>query len=288
MPTKAKTVVKTAAGISKPLVVLLVLIVVGGAFFVLNSGNSANAQFPTFSQVNNSVPSAFASIKSSSGSAATANLARLTQSQLSNISQLTILYSGIMSLQESLISINSPLYVSDSKYGSDQKLLVNVTNVEAVGPVDITYVNMTKGIFTCTNLNAGALQNGDYQAVLFGNHSVTCRQTGHLVGLDLGELANFNLSQLTGNGVMLHYNAVYQSRYNGVPCTYMSGTISDPAVNNAGGIFQMCMSDTYYVPLSLSILLSANQKSFSVTINETSITTSSSKSSIDSLPGPVV
>ena len=87
-------------------------------------------------------------------------------------------------------------------------------------------------------------------------------------------IANFDLSQLRQLGINPSYTNLYQSDYLGQNCTYISGTITQEAYNgtNVGsGIFGMCISDAYYVPLSLSVIFSGSAGSFSLYINETSI-----------------
>lgn len=289
MVGKAAATGASVSGLGSTAIAFVAIVLIAIGYLVLTSHNgSSGNNFPSFSKGTDATPAAFANIQGSSGSVPTEKLAKLTQTGLANANQLTILYNGSMNLQESLVSINSPLYVSDMKYGKDQRFDINITNVQGIGHIEIVYINTTNGTFTCMNINSGALSNQDYQAVLFGNHSLTCRITDIIAGLDFSQLANFNWSQLTNEGVNLQYQQVYQSTYHGMPCTYIAGTVSASGSSSTGGLFQMCMSDVYYVPLSMSLILSGSGKSFSVTVNETSITNSASKSQIDSIPGPIV
>ena len=71
----------------------------------------------------------------------------------------------------------------------------------------------------------------------------------------------------------------------------MSGAIAQASSNDSTtgtGAFDICVSDKYYVPLSFSMYFKSAQSSISVNLNETSISNSSDKSYVDSLPGPVV
>ena len=41
-----------------------------------------------------------------------------------------------------------------------------MSNVEAFGPVEITYINITNATFVCTNLNSSAIGNRNYESAL--------------------------------------------------------------------------------------------------------------------------
>jgi len=89
----------------------------------------------------------------------------------------------------------------------------------------------------------------------------------------------------------MKYENEYQSTYRGVPCTYISGIIIQNATNissTGSGGFEMCESDTYYVPLSFELYFSNNKAQVSVNQNESVIGNYSQQSYVDSISGPVI
>ncbi|MDE1834311.1 MAG: hypothetical protein KGH64_03155, partial [Candidatus Micrarchaeota archaeon] len=121
-----------------------------------------------------------------------------------------------------------------------------------------------------------------------GSHQITCSVGSSLAGLDLNRLVLFNFTQLSNMGIQFDYNTEYQSSYNNQPCTFVAGTVSSEWDSSVNGLFQMCISDVYYAPLSFSISMTSSQGAFAANLNETSITNSSSLSYVTSLPGQVV
>lgn len=263
----------------------IVVLVIIGAVLLLGSSGSNQQQFPSFQKVNSPVPPAFSSIQNSGNGEFSQNLAALSNGALANVTQLTITYSGTLQASGSVISISSPISINDYIYGTQRKFEINVSSIEGLGSADIAYLNITNGTYTCTNFNSSAVNSGNYENMVLGSHAITCRMTSSISGMDLGKLSEFNFSQLSQDGIQLQYNDIYQSTYMGTPCTYIAGTATAQGYGNNGGLFQMCVSDVYYVPLSMSIYGSGNGSTFALTINETAISNSSSLGSIDQIPG---
>ncbi|MDE1768491.1 MAG: hypothetical protein KGH67_02655 [Candidatus Micrarchaeota archaeon] len=287
-------VVGTGLGISKGMLalILLGLLIVIGIIYLGTSGGSA-PQFPKFANTNGTVPQAFSQFQGESGSSATQAFSALVGSRLSNLSQFTILYSGRVYLRPSgavgtVTSINSPLYMSNYRYGQNSKFILNVSSVPVVGMFYISEVNTTNSTYVCANFDSNAVQNGQYQQLFTGSHQITCSVGSSLAGLDLNRLVLFNFTQLSNMGIQFDYNTEYQSSYNNQPCTFVAGTVSSEWDSSVNGLFQMCISDVYYAPLSFSISMTSSQGAFAANLNETSITNSSSLSYVTSLPGQVV
>lgn len=288
---KMETVVKAAPKgfFTGPVIILgiIVLIVIIGVVLLLGGNSNSQQQFPSFQRVNSSVPEEFSLIQNSGD--ISQNLATLSKSGLANVTQFTIMYSGTLQASGSVISISSPISINDYIYGNQHRFEVNVSNVEALGSAEVTYLNITNGTYTCTNFNMSALDSGNYENVLLGSRALTCMRSGTIAGMDIGKLSDFNFSQLSEDGILLKDNEVYQSEYKGIPCTFIAGTVSAQGSGSNGGLFQMCVSDVYYVPLSLSLYATGGSRStLSLTLNESSISNSSSLSVIDQIPGRMV
>ena len=130
MPKKAKTV-KKAVQSPKPvatvqsvggglhwgklLLGLGILVVIGIVALFLTGGASSSTQFPAFAHSNAATPQVFSVIGNSSGSVATQSLASLAQNSIASTDQLTILYAGSITAHYSVISISSPILISDYK-----------------------------------------------------------------------------------------------------------------------------------------------------------------------------
>ncbi len=278
------------------LAIIGLLIIAGLAFIGLNYvGSKGLQQLPVFQNLNSAPKSNLAVLPSLQSFTATQQLANLTSSHLSNISEFTVDYAGKIYAHgtgaASLLAFNSPLNVSLSRYGDISRFDINATSASVFGDVNIIYLGLSNGTFTCENFNLTAASSGNENGVLFGSRNVQCNAGSELLGIKMNDISNFDFYQLSQFGITPSYTDVYQSEYHGQNCTYISGTLaqaSSNGTNTGSGIFGMCLSDTYYVPLSLSAIFSGPDGSFSFYMNETSISNSSSQSGIDTLPGHVV
>jgi hypothetical protein len=275
--------------------IIIIAIVAAVAFLILNNSTSSQqlSQLPSFNKTNATVPSQFSNVTSQPSAQTTAQLATLSQTQAANTTQFSIYYNGSLhvvpaGLIGSFAKVNSPLYVYELKYGNDEKMDINITSLPLVGSGVIVYANLTNGTYTCTNLNVSAASGGNYEKLLFGKRSISCVNSSILAGINFTQVASFNFSQLQVMGLQLSYQTIYQSTYKGIPCTYMSGLISEQASSSGAGAFNMCISDKYYFPLSFSMYFSGKSVSVAANINETSVDNVSQQSTVDSLPGPIV
>lgn len=275
---------------------VVIIVIVGIALIVTNSNNSQQQpQLPAFQNTNGTVPSQFSGLLSQTSDQTTAQLASISQNAIAKAKQFSVSYSGTFYLKPSGVvgtfaKVNSPIYANESKYGNDTKLSINVTSVPIIGSADIVYINMTNGTYACTNLNSSAASSQNYGKLLSGSHSITCTKSNELAGINLTDLTSFNLSQAQNAGLKLNYQTVYQSVYDNMPCTFVSGIMAEPGPNGTttgSGKFQICISDKYYVPLSFSMYFNG-QAYIAMNLNETAIGNSSSQSYVDVLPGPLV
>lgn len=274
------------------LIVVALLFIIIIAIVAINNGNSKIAA-PAFPKSNMPIPAQLSSMSNLSSPAATQNLVTLAQSHLENLSQYTISYSGTISIDPSgiagtLASINSPFSVNYYKFHNSSRFDMNITTVPLIGRLDISYLNNSRGSFFCSNFNTTAISSKSPQAILSGSGVITCSNISSIsVGVNVAQATNFNISAiLQGSGINFVYSTAYQTDYQGIPCTYLTGPVNN-ASSGQIGTFQMCISNTYYVPLSFLVHASTKQGSFSLAMNETQITNSSSQNEVESLPGPV-
>jgi len=278
----------------------LLIIVIGVIVILGNNSKSATqpqSELPQFQNISGAVPSAFNGILTQPSLQATQSLAALSASHLSNATQFSVSYKGVLYIQPSgalgaIATVSSPLYINESKYGNSTKLSMNATSIPILGSGRMVYAALENGTFICTNFNTTAVSAGKYAQVLASsNHSTGCIKATTLGGINIGNIAKFNLSSLSSASIRLNYTKDYQSTYKGMQCTYISGNMVQLASNGTAtgtGEFGACISDTYYMPLSLAISFNGKQASVFMNLNETSIGNYSNKSFVDSLPGPVI
>ncbi len=282
----------TAKLIASASVVIVFIIL---AALVLNYESSIGlSQLPSFQNLGASPKQVLANLPGLQGYDASQQLSNFTLSHLARVSELTVVYSGMAYAHgngaASLLAFNSPINVFLSKYGQDRRFSVNLTSASVLGDISIIYASMFNSTFICENFNATAASLGNQNGVLFGSREMHCSSGNLLLGVNLGNVSVFDPTQLASYGITPRYTSVYQSEYRGLNCTYLSGTISQVAsngTNEGSGKFGMCLSDQYYVPLSLSAIFSGNAGSFSFYLNETSISNSSSQQEIAAMPANV-
>jgi hypothetical protein len=279
--------------------IIVIALVIGIAYFLFTHTSSISSQLsplPQFQNTNAPVPTAIKSAFSGSSEAATYQLATLTQTELSNISQFTIIYNGSLYAQPSgalgvVATINTPLHIKESKYGGDLKFSINATGIPVVGNGDIDYLEISNATYLCTNFNSSALSSQNYGKIISSNKSISCLKSNDLAGIKLSSLAQFNLSILESIGIKINYTNIYQSTYRGIPCTYISGALMQNSSNGTkigAGSFEMCLSDKYYLPLSISLNFNSKAIAVRTDINETYTANYSNQSYVDALPGPLV
>lgn len=288
------------AGIAINLLGALAIIAIIAIIYLLVIGPGTTKQYavqlPKFQNTTAPIPAAYSNVLTQSDQNTTTHITQLTQNHTAAISLFSVTYNGSVYIQPAgivgtIAKVNSPLYLFESKYGKNLKLYINATQLPLLGDGEISYINLTNGTYSCTNFNASAISTKNYWKALLSNHSITCIKSNSLAGINLEQIALFNLSVFEDLGLQLEYQTEYQSTYMGVPCTYISGIITQNASNissSGNGEFEMCESDIYYVPLSFELYFSNNKAQVSVNQNETSIGNYSNQSYVQSLPGPVV
>ena len=281
--------------IGKILAALAIVIIILAVALAISNGiqSKYHQQLPNFPDINNTVPPQFSNILSQPSSQTSAQLSSLTKRGTANVPQSSIIYNGSVYVKPSgligaFTQVNSPIYAGESRYGKDVKMYVNVTSLPVLGTWKIIYLNITNGTFTCTNFNMSAISEGNFAKALSGNKNITCARTSTLAGINFSQIAEFNMSQFSKEGLLLNYETIYQSTYKGAPCTYMAGNITNVKSSTGSplgnGAFEICISDRYYVPVSLSMYLTNSSYRMSANINETYISNSSEESFVTSMP----
>lgn len=281
---------KPILGFKALLAGIVALVAVVALVFYLNSTSSFNPSLPYFPNLGSSVPQAFAQLPTYQGAQAASAISSGESLYLANVSQFSVNYAGSVYARGSgtagLVSVSSPLYAGYSKYDNDELFFMNATSVSVLGDAEATYLDNANGTFVCSDFNISS-NGSNIQGALFGSRNVTCNTGVQLAGIDLQKIAHFDFSQAQGLGVSMRYNNAYESSYKGMPCTYLNGTLEQIASNGTAiglGAFGICVSDASYVPLSIAAYLSGNDGSFSVILNETSMSNSTT-AAIAVLPG---
>lgn len=278
---------------------VFIIIVIIAILYLIIVGSPTTQQYapqlPKFQNTSAPIPPTLSNVLNQSNQETTTHITALMQNHTATVTLFTVSYNGSVYVHPagivgSITKVNSPLYITESKYGKDRKLYINATQLPILGDGKIIYANLTNGTFSCTNFNASAIETKNYWEALLSNRSISCVRSNSLAGINLENIALFNLSTFSELGLQLQYQTEYQSTYKGVPCTYLAGIITQNAsdVSSYGsGEFEMCESDIYYVPLSFELYFSDSRAQVSVSQNETSIGNYSQQSYVDSLPGPV-
>ncbi len=236
--------------------------------------------------------------------------AQSVDSKFTNTSQLNISYSGLAEINAvsggTNLTMKMPMKIDLMKYNSNVRADVNVSKIPFLGNLTLVVILNNGEMYSCAKsslLSSFGLNSSST------NSSYQCQPPVSTSGL----INTTTLNKLNGS---IHFTSVKQSSYNGYSCVLTSGymdinastlsststvsTVSSiiPTGANVNASFSMCLSDTYYVPLTMSIkeVLNSNSTStgllgisgtVNLQLNETSLSTSVSPS-ITTLPGPVV
>ncbi|MEM0159906.1 MAG: hypothetical protein QW393_04080 [Candidatus Micrarchaeaceae archaeon] len=224
--------------------------------------------------------------------------------------QLNISYSGLATINAKSsginISMKMPLSIDLMKYNSNARVNVNVSGIPLLGNLTIDIILDNGEMYSCTKSSLSSLGLN----VSPTNSSYQCQPPVPTSGL----LNSTTLDALSSSSI--HFTSVKQSSYKGNSCLLTTGymnintanitstsslsTLSSvvPTSTNVNATFSMCLSDTYYVPLTMSLkevsnstsasgILSGVSGTVNLQLNETHLSTSVSPS-ITTLPGPIV
>ena len=271
----------------------IVIVVCGGAaagYQYLNASH-ISASPPQLPNTNGTVvPQISEAIKANQGNVFIA-LANLSQQYITSIPQTTVAYNGDMKAEigsggiSFLATFGSPVAINSAKYAGQNKFDFNVTDLSPYGNINVMYANLTNGTFVCTNLNVSAIESTNIGAILGGRGGQqVCKRTNYVGGLNMTAVSNLEFTQID-QITNVNYTTYYQSEWNGLPCTFINGTITP--LNQSqdwNGTFQTCISNNYWIPLTLYVYLSNPQGRGHLSVNETSISSSANLTYITALP----
>lgn len=274
--------------------VLIIAALIALLYLSNASSQTYSPQLPAFPHTNSTIPTSVP-ILNQSGQQTSLQIAALTQNSLSNDSEFSISYNGTLYLKPSglvgaVATINSPIHVKEERYYNELKFAANATSLPILGTGNLYFLSITNGTYSCSNFNTTAIASRNYGKIFLGSNNVSCIKSASLAGINLTQIASFNLSAFEQEGLQFNYTKRYQSVYDGMPCTVLSGSLSQPNTTNVSinsGAFEMCLSDKYYVPLSFYMFFKNSHATGYISLNETTISNQSSKSYIESMPGSV-
>ncbi len=277
---KAAEAGKGGLSVGKLLLALVLLGIAAAAlFFVFGRGAGGAPALPSYLSSNATVPAAFSQVLAQN-STAMAGLSSMIADHINGTQQFHVNYSGVayVKLSGSLAAvgaISAPVAMWIAKYDTDRHLSASAESI--LGAINVQQLSLSNGTYVCTNLNVTAAQNGNVGGI---NGNPHCSAGSGINGFDLTPLYSFNFSKLQYAGITFAVAQSYQSTYGGEPCTAVLGTLGGAV----SGRFAMCMSDQYYVPLSIGINASGQGGDFSIVLNETDIGNSSVQGVVDTIP----
>ncbi len=273
-------------GVGKFVAVLIIIGIIGFAvFFVV--GTAPPPALQSFTNSQGAVPIAYSTALGPPGSSLN-GLVSVIANHTNTTNQFHVNYSGTIYAKlngfgSAFGTVSSPLYLWLSQYSGSKKLSATVTSASAAGMINLQYV-LVPGPYICTNFNTTAVSQGSITALIVSK-TPQCVSGDTVYGLNMSQMYNFDFAQFSNFGMNFNYVNGYQSTYQGVPCTAIFGTITGSA---GSGHFVMCMSDRYFVPLSIGINFTGQQGDVVIILNETDIGNYSVQSAVTSLPYPTV
>jgi hypothetical protein len=308
----------SSKGVTYAIVAVVIVIVAGGiAFSLMDGSKSSNTIHNTTSTNKNSSnpstpPNPLYSIISSNKSMSVKAFTQTLDSKFTNTNQLNVSYSG--SLTANIKSNSStqtsrlPLRIDLMKYNSNSRADVNISDIPLLGNLTLVYILNSGEMYTCAKISGFSSFGSNSSNVTPGYQCQPPVASSSLITL---VAANSSLNS------SIHFTSIKQSSYNGNGCVLTSGYMlintnqsSNPSAtgplsiitgsllpsnSRTNATFNMCLSNTYYVPLTITItevrnasylLTGSGTETVTMQLNETSLVTSVSPS-ITALPGPI-
>ncbi len=308
----------SSKGVTYAIVAVVIVIVAGGiAFSLMGGSKSSNTIHNTTSTNKNSSnpstpPNPLYSIISSNKSMSVKAFTQTLDSKFTNTNQLNVSYSG--SLTANIKSNSStqtsrlPLRIDLMKYNSNSRADVNISDIPLLGNLTLVYILNSGEMYTCAKISGFSGFGSNSSNVTPGYQCQPPVASSSLITL---VAANSSLNS------SIHFTSIKQSSYNGNGCVLTSGYMLIntnqssnssatgplsiitgsllPSNSRTNATFNMCLSNTYYVPLTITItevrnasylLTGSGTETVTMQLNETSLVTSVSPS-ITALPGPI-
>jgi hypothetical protein len=272
-----------------PIVAVIVVVIIAlGAYFVLGRGGS-NQLMAQLSAKNNQTP---------------VGIVRIASAQLVSANQFNVSYTGQVSVKTSGgslggLSVAIPFRLTFERYGNNAKVAINASGIPEFGSLNEVVVSLENG----TSYQCGTsteMSDEGYANKVNASSGLECAETGQAQNVQQ-EMMDF-LAQLNESAGLINANSVVTvvgaEQYKGQGCVLVRVTASSNQSGYSNGKYNIatCLSDQYNVPLNLTIQAaietsttsSAGSENITVGMNESSLGTMVSASSIAALPGPIV
>ena len=308
----------SSKGVTYAIVAVVIVIVAGGiAFSLMGGSKSSNTIHNTTSAKKNSSnpttpPNPLYSIISSNKSMSVKAFTQTLDSKLTN--QLNVSYSGslIANIKSHSTTQTStlPLRIDLMKYNSNSRADVNISDIPLIGNLTLAYILNSGEMYTCAKVSGFSGFGSNSSNVTPGYQCQPPVASSSLITLLAANSSLINSS--------IHFTSIKQSSYNGNGCVLTSGYMLINQSSNSSttgplsiitgvllgylspnsrtnATFNMCLSNNYYVPLTVTItevrnasylLTGSGTETVTMQLNETSLVTSVSPS-ITALPGPI-
>jgi hypothetical protein len=272
---------------------LVVIIVVIAAIFLFVSRGSSSPGTQNSTGVQsgaNSQSSQLASQLSSPSNQTLTSAITIVLHKIISTSQFNASYTGLVKLYiqgSSGISINSsmPVKFNFQKLGNNSRIEFSARGVPLFGNMTGVAINLVNGTaYSCSNTTFGTLLSFQNEGIV-QNTGMQCQRSSSVGTTFNQEINTFALFDTTQNS---QFKVMGQSSYMNQGCVLVVSNGSSSTGNYA---LTMCLSDQYYVPLTLSFSETINESqkgSLNVALNETSIDAPVTLAGLSSLPGPIV
>jgi hypothetical protein len=277
---------------------LIVVIALAAVYFILprySAGNSTITQRGG-AEASNATPQALQSALSS-GTNNYANVSELIGQKVNSTPEFVVNYSGSVTFGSSALSfltISVPFTFGYEKYYNDSRTATDVQGIPLIGNVStVTIVNRGVGTYNCARAGGARFEcsGSNYTASNLSSNTTLPFNTT----LVLRQFSNLSLTK------GLRFTDIGHTYYGGQGCTLvaLNGTLelelnktAKSGASNQTYNMEACLSDQYYVPLSINgtTRIGAGNSTITVSIDvhETNIGQSASLDEVVTLPGPIV
>ncbi len=239
---------------------------------ILAVGGPKSISRPIMPDTGQPLPAALSSVNLSNQTQTAETLTTAALTQTSGLQQQSALYQGDLDVHlagaGSVLPVTAHMLLYYSRRGGNVSMAANVTGLPLIGPVELRIKNSTNGADLCSNINFTAVQYKNYLGV--HESSLECSPLSKY-GISIGQLEYYNATLMrqkaAQHGVYINYTSVYQSTYEGQNCTYVAGTMNQPDQNGTG-VFDFCLSDGTFLPLTVYTAFTNDQLSVYSLMNQ--------------------
>ena len=263
--------------------IIIVILVILAALLLSNHGLGGPGPVP-----NITVQSQLLESLSSPSNQTTAGVMTIVSQKLESSGQFNVNYSGNANIlvkggQFGNLEFQIPLRLSYENYGGDSRLYLNATGIPFLGSISSYEISLANGTaYSCSTSSSGGQSANATSNATYG-YSCSTSQSGG-VGQYLLLLKSLQIHPEGSTNVKVLGNGQYEGQ--GCVLTRMSGkgieanyTLSYNAT--------ACLSDQYYVPLTLTAVASTTGSSsynVSISLEENTIGLAVTQAEVTALP----